>query len=108
MMLKILLSAAVSSAVAGPNPAMLTREPVITLKSAQAVNELQHCVGLALADIGKPVVTYAPGRRHITFGAPEHSPVLITLVEGDPVIIEVRKSFALNKKWRNRVRFCAS
>ncbi|MBB4837302.1 hypothetical protein HNP52_000353 [Sphingomonas kyeonggiensis] len=91
-----------------PSPKMLARDPVMTLTSGQSPDAVQQCVGLALDGIGRPLASREPGKRFVTFGNIETSPVLITIYEETPTRIEVRRSFALNKKWRNRIRFCAS
>jgi hypothetical protein len=91
-----------------PSQGMLDRKPVMELASVQSADQLQQCVGLALERIGRPIVTRVAGRRYVTFAGVAKSPVLVTIYEGSPTRIEARTSFALNKKWRNRIRFCAS
>lgn len=91
-----------------PTEKMLSRTPVVSVESTQSIDQLQQCIGLALEPIGRPILTRVDGRRYVTFGSVAKSATLITLYEGTPVRVEARTSFVLNKKWRNRIRFCAS
>lgn len=91
-----------------PSEKMRAREPVLTIGSEKSASDLQQCVGLALSDIGRPIATKAGDQRYVTFGSVAKSPVLITIYDGETRRLEARTSFVLNKKWRNRIRFCAS
>jgi hypothetical protein len=103
-----LLGAAAQDPAARPTEKMLAREPGMVLESLKGADALQDCIGLALKDLGRPVAVRDQGRRYVGFRKIDQNVLLITIYETDPRRIEVRWTFAFNKKWRNRIRFCAT
>ena len=104
-MLPMIIGAA---AAMQPSSKMLAREPVMSLSSAQTADAVQQCIGLGLSGIGRPLVVRVTDRRFIGFANMERTPVLVTIIDGSPTRIEVRRSFSLSTKWRHRIEFCAA
>lgn len=78
----------------------------MVLTSQKSADALEECISTKLSVLSLPSTIRGEGRRTLSFGSDLINLAAITIIEGEPRIVEVREGSILNKRFRNMIREC--